>query len=193
MIQTIGVEGRLKITLLDTKGNILMVDEGPNLVVDSGLMDICHLVSGNIQVPLDLVAGSSLSSTLRALPHVPLYGQFGPNSTPPASGNNGIPGVVNGTLDKDISNPLTASPLIKVSSFFPAQNSLTVQFALSPSEGNGPGGAYQVYREAVLMCKTNDSPETYSWFARRVFSDVTKDTSTIITAEWTFLFTPVRT
>lgn len=191
---SIGVRGNLKLTLTDDKtGEVLQVDEGPNLVLNTGIEDLCHLMAGDTNVPADLVAGQRLHLTTRALPHVPIYGQFGTSGVTPAS--NDVSQYANGTLDLNTISPTYASDIIKASAYYPLSttvppisNQITVQFTLSPNKGNGPGGTDITYREAVLMSKVADSPTQYRWFARRVFADIIKNSTSILTAEWCFTF-----
>jgi len=194
----IGVKGNLKLTLTDLSGKVLHVDEGPNLVLNTGIADICHLLAGDTQVPVDLVPGDYLYETNTALPHIPIYGQFGPSSTAPTSDDASV--YPNGTLAANLATPTFASNIVKATAYFPlsttnppVSNSITVQFTLSPTQGNGPGGTNMTYREAVLMCRIADSPIQYSWFARRVFGDITKSPTSILSAEWTFTFIVSRT
>jgi hypothetical protein len=191
---TIGISGYLVIKSIDaTSGKVLQIEEGPNLVLNSGLEDIAHLLAGDTVVPVDLVAGQTLHQTIHALPRVPLYGQFGSSSIPPAS-NDASP-FDNGSLDNNASSPLAASDIVKATAYYPflpsippISNKITVQFSLPPNKGNGIGGTSTVYREAVLMSKMVDNPIQYRWFARRVFGDIIKDPTTLITSEWTFTF-----
>jgi hypothetical protein len=191
----IGINGRLKISTIDAvTGIVTHVDEGPNMVLNTGLEDICHLMAGDTTVPSDLLAGQTLYQTVHALPHVPLYGQFGSSGIIPASNNASL--FDNGTLDQNASSPgAGVSDIVRATAFYPLSkdtppisNSITVQFTLSPNQGNGIGGTDTVYREAVLMSKIQDNPIKYSWFARRVFGDIIKNPTTIIKAEWTFIF-----
>lgn len=232
----IGVKGSVKLTVLDAlTGKVIHVDEGPNMVLNTGIEDICHLIAGDTTVPVDLLPGQSLYHSLQALPRVPLYGQFGNSGTTPASTDAST--FSNGTLDVNASSPTSASDIVKASAYFPVvvapgqtttdisappptnstggvlpmagdsgvtvpavmisnptyiNNSVTVQFALLPSQGNGPGGTDVTYREVVLMSKIVDNPIQYRWFARRVFGDIIKNPTTIIAAEWTFTFIIVR-
>lgn len=189
----IGVKGYLKVTLTDLTGKVLQVEEGPNLVLNTGLEDICRLIAGDTQVPVDLVSGQSLHETVHALPRVPLYGQFGNSAQAPASDDASI--FDNGTLDKNAASPQLASDILRSTAFYPLSsttppisNQVTVQFTLSPSQGNGPGGTDTIYREAVLMSKMVDNPIQYRWFARKTFGDIIKNPTSIMTAEWTFVF-----
>ncbi len=193
---SIGISGSLKITTIDAlTGETISVDSGKNLVLNSGLEDLCHLMAGDTTVPTDLIAGQTLNETVFALPHVPIYGQFGTSSIAPSSADSS--NFDNGTLDINAASPTTASPIIKATAYYPLStttppisNSITVQFTLPPGEGNGPGGTDITYREAVLMCKIVDNPIQYSWFARRVFTDKIKNPTIIMTAEWNFTFVP---
>lgn len=194
----IGVKGNLKLTLTDAlSGKVLHVDEGPNLVLNTGIEDICHLLAGDTQVPVDLASGQYLYETNHAMLHLPIYGQFGRSSKSPTSDDASI--YPNGALDPNLASPIQASNIIKSTASFPlsttlppVSNKITVQFTLTPTQGNGPGGTSITYREAVLMCKVADSPIQYSWFARRVFGDITKSPTSILTSEWTFTFVVSR-
>jgi len=186
MDQSIKVRGYLKVTSKDAlTGKVLQVEEGPNLVLNTGLESLCHLMTGDIVVPTDVPVGSTLASTEKASPYLPLYGQFGTNAMVPRATD--VPPRFNGTLDDNMVSPYGASDIIRTNSFYLDQeNSFTIQLLLPPSKGNGPGSI--TYREAVLMCKVTDSPLRYKWFARRVFGDIEKNGTTLIEAEWTFTF-----
>ena len=194
----IGIRGNLKLTLTDAEtGKVLHVDEGPNLVLNTGIEDLCHLMAGDTTVPVDVSAGQPLHLSTRTLPYVPIYGQFGASGTTPASNDKSQ--YSNGTLDLNTISPTFASDIIKASAYFPLSttvppisNQITVQFTLPPNKGNGPGGTDITYREAVLMSKVADSPVQYRWFARRVFADIIKNPTSILTAEWTFTFVVSR-
>jgi hypothetical protein len=231
---SIGVSGNLKLTVTDAvTGKVLRVDEGPNMILNTGIEDICHLLAGDTTVPTDLLAGQLLYQSSMAIPRIPLYGQFGVSSISPASTDASK--FDNGTLDKNASSPdsSVASEIIKSIAYFPItliqsqstsgnatpgtgpvpvststatnntvpvavsnpsyiNNQVTVQFTLEPNQGNGIGGTDTTYREVVLMSKIVDNPVQYRWFARRVFGDIIKNPTTIITAEWTFTFIIVR-
>lgn len=191
MNTSIKVNGRLKVTSTDVlTGKILYVDEEENLVLDTGLEDLCYLLSGNILIPTDLISGQLLNGTTAALDHLPLYGQFGVNgSTPSATDHSRYP---NGSLDEVITTPMFASPIVRVTSYSSGSTKITFQFFLSASQGNGSGTVGRLYREAVLMSRTSDNPYTYRWFARRTFGDVIKNYTTLLSAEWTFTFVADR-
>jgi hypothetical protein len=195
-LSQIGISGSLKLTIIDafTK-EIIRVDEGNNLVLNTGLQDLCYLLSGNIIVPSDLVSGAILNTTGKALPNVPFYGQFGTNGTTPSSTDPQVGyRYGNGTLDANASTPLNASEIIRATNYYSETNKVTFQFFLQPTQGNGPTEGFdRIYREAVLMSKTLDDPLEFRWFARRTFGDTIKNNSTIISAEWTFTFVAVRT
>lgn len=186
--QSIQVGGHLKLTVKDAlTGEIIKVDEGSNLVLDTGLQSLSYLMAGDITVPSDVSEGSFLNSSEKAIPHLPIYGQFGTNATVPRGGD--ISPWFNGSLSNNAVSPLDASDILRANHFYPSANSVTIQFLLPPNKGNGIGAPEGIiYREAVLMCKVSDSPIRYNWFARRVFSDITKTYGTLIEAEWTFTF-----
>jgi hypothetical protein len=189
MEQILRVRGALKLTVKDAStGEILQVNEGDNLVLNTGLESLCHMLVGDITVPADVISNNKLNSSKKALTHVPLYGQFGVNSNAPSATDTSP--FFNGTLDSNAVTPYGASDIIKAKYFYPSQNSVTIQFLLPPNKGNGEGGPDGItYREAVLMCKVSDSPIQYKWFARRVFGGIVKTSGTLIEAEWTFSLT----
>lgn len=188
---SIKVSGRLKITSINAKtGEILYVDEGDNLVLDTGLEDLCYLLSGNIEIPTDLVGGTILNTTDVALPHIPLWGQFGSNGTTPSATDHSL--YYNGTLDDLVTTPTNASEIIRATTYSPTSTKVTFQFFLDAGQGNGTGPEGRLYREAVLMSRISDDPYIYRWFARRTFGDVIKNNSTLLSAEWTFTFVADR-
>lgn len=186
--QSIQVSGHLKLTVKDAiTGEVIKVDEGNNLVLDTGLQSLSYLMAGDIAVPSDIEAGDFLNQSDKAIPHLPLYGQFGTSAAVPRSSN--ISPWYNGSLSNNAVSPLDASDILKAKHFYSSGNSVTIQFLLPPNKGNGIGAPEGIiYREAVLMCKISDSPIKYNWFARRVFSDIIKTYGTLIEAEWTFTF-----
>lgn len=193
LLAKIGISGKLKLTVSDaTTGKILQVEEGDNLVLNTGLTSLCNLLSGNITVPSDITPGMILNETNYALPDVPLYGQFGMNT--PAINRGTTPGpddksdFTNGTLDSSATSPSAASDIVKATSYSSSKYGISFQFTLAPNQGNGLAGAGMTYKEAVLMSKISDDPLTYNWFARKTFSSITKNTTTIISGEWTFAF-----
>lgn len=187
MNQVIKVKGHLKVVSKDAvTGKILQIEEGPNLVLNTGLESLCKLMAGDIIVPSDVNPNDILNKTYKANPNLPLYGQFGTNAIAPRATNT--PSRFNGTLDDNLVTPREASDIIRVNSFYTDQTSLTIQLLLPPTKGNGIGEGFMIYREAVLMCKVSDAPIRYKWFARKVFGDIEKSASTLIEAEWTFSF-----
>lgn len=191
MNQSIKVSGLLKITSTDVKtGKILHVDEGDNLVLDTGLEDLAYLLAGNIVMPTDLVSGSVLNTTEAALPHIPLWGQFGSNGTTPSATDHSQ--YFNGTLDDLVTTPTNASEIVRATTYSPLPTKVTFQFFLNAGQGNGPGVEGRLYREAVLMSRVSDEPYIYRWFARRTFGDVVKNNTTLLSAEWTFTFVADR-
>lgn len=185
----LSAKGHLKLTVKDAlTGEILQVDEGPNLVLNTGLESLCYLMTGNITVPSDVLPGALLNSTEKAIDNLPLYGQFGVNANTPRATDSSS--YFNGSLDVNVVTPYGASDILKANYFYPSQNSVTIQFLLPPNKGNGTGDDTTgiIYREAVLMCKVTDSPVRYKWFARRVFGDIIKNRTTLIEAEWTITF-----
>lgn len=187
MNQSIQIKGHLKLVSKDAlTGEVLQLEEGPNLVLNTGLESLCKLMAGDIIVPTDVTPNDILNKTYKANPNLPLYGQFGTNAIVPRATD--VPSRFNGTLDDNLVTPQGASEILKVNSFYINQNSLTIQLLLPPTKGNGIGEGTMTYREAVLMCKVSDSPIRYKWFARKVFGDIEKSASTLIEAEWTFTF-----
>lgn len=192
--QVIKVRGHLKITsTCAITGRIISVNEGENLVLNTGLTDLCNLLAGNIIVPLGVVSGDVLNSATSPLLHVPQYGQFGFRATAPIPtevsplGDPDTTGS-NGTLDINVVTPSQASEIVRATTSYKALNSVTFQLTIPPNKGNASNGDDRIYREAVLMSLTSVTPQKYRWFARRAFSDTIKNSTTILSAEWTFSF-----
>lgn len=189
--QHIGINGKLRIKSIDINtGKIISINEGNNLVLNTGLEDLCYLLSGNILLPQDAASGRYLSDTAFAVNHLPIYGQFGTNGSVPVP--NDVSSFPNGTLDPSVTSPTIASNILTASAYYPATNSVTIQFSLPPSLGNGVANTGTVYREAVLMSRVSDTPIIYKWFSRRVFPDMAKNSTTMLVAEWQFTFTAVK-
>lgn len=180
-------KGYLTLTVKDAvTGQILQKEEGENLILNTGLESLCHLLVGDMAVPSDIDNGN-LNSSRKAMEHIPLYGQFGVNSAAPRATDTSP--HFNGTLDSNTVTPYGASNILRAKYFYPAQNAVTIQFLLPPDKGNGDGGINGIaYREAVLMCKISDSPVQYKWFARKAFGDIIKTKGILIEAEWTITF-----
>ncbi len=178
--------GNLTITRKDLNGNILDVDNGSNLILNSGLGALTKLVSGQIAIPTNPTAGFNLNVYTTPVPYLPYYVQFGTSSIAPSPTDVSV--HQNGTLDANTVSPVGASPILRCTTYNTATNSIVFQAVLPPNQGNGPSGSGITYREAVLMSYDVASPPKYSWFARRVFSDKFKDSSVIIEVEWTLTF-----
>lgn len=185
----ISIQGSLRIVSKCAKtGKILQIEEGKNLVLDTGLEDFCKAIVGDITLP-SVTAGTKLGAiTGNPLAHIVQYAQFGTDPTPSTS--TSVSKNDNGTLDPNVVTPGSASDIIPVSYYFPYPNVIVFQLNLSPGIGNGinyPNGI--TYTEAVLMSLTNTTPMTYRWFARRVFGGIVKTNTSLIEAEWTLTFT----
>ena len=190
---TIGINGKLRLTLKDADtGKVLQVEEGDNLVLNTGIEDLCYLLSGNIIIPSDVPEGMAVSQTEGALPHVPAWAQFGvnPRGTTPAATDKSD--FTNGTLDDNVKTPSSASEIVKVNPYFSSNSVITLQFSLPPSIGNGPRGTGMTYREAVLLTYLSVLPPKYRFFARKTFADINKTPMTVLEAEWSFQFIPTQ-
>jgi len=184
---TFTIKGNVKLTSTDANtGEILQVDEGENLVLNTGLVSLCHLLGGDIRVPEGSSPGSLLSASTYPILYLPQYGQFGMSAATPRADD--LPRFANGTLASAVVNPIDASDIIKADVSYPSTNSVKFQFLLKPNQGNSQAGGNNTYSEVVLMALINRAPVTYQWFARRVFSQMIKRPSTILSAEWTFTF-----
>lgn len=187
-MQLITISGNLKLTIKDSKTHeIIRVDFGKNLILNSGLTSVCKLLAGDTFVPPASSSGYYLN-TVVGVPHLPRWVQFGTNGqeTTPSD----APTLENGTLDPNTITPTGASDILEVSHFYPEFNTLTFQFLLPSNKGNGTGlSGSMTYKEVVLMCKDSNNPPHFTWFARRTFPDIVKTPNNYIEGEWTINFT----
>lgn len=189
----ITIKGILTIKTIDTNtGEVLDIDRGENLVLNSGIEILKQALVGDFTLPSDAEPGVHLNSLSGALASTIRYFQLGKGTTTPAATD--VSPYANGTLD-NVSTvfPTNASEILTVGYSYPNTSTLRLFCTVPTTKGNGFSGT-TTYTEAVLMAKTQGSPdpEVFKWFARRVFPSKTKTSSVILEIEWDLIFNTIE-
>lgn len=194
----ISLKGKLKLTTIEAAtGRIISVDEGDNLVLRSGVNSLANLLTGFTRLPYPtatggiatdptLLPGQRLIDINGPVSDIVKYVQFGRGSSSPTYDD--VSSYSNGTLDPNSVSPSGASPIVPVTAVIGLDNTVTFTCQLTKDQGNITPGGDTVYTEAVLMGRSSENPIVYKWFARRVFSGRAKNSSVILKADWSMVF-----